>query len=77
MDLSPAYWQYCRRDELTVPPLTLKVIAKAAMMWNMTGLSDRVLHQMPMGMDEIATANAIDANMDAHTGSVRAGPLTE
>ena len=50
-----------------MPPLTLKVIAKAAMMWNMTGLSDRVLHQMPMGMDEIATANAIDANMDAHT----------
>ena len=24
--------------------------AKASMMWNMTGLSDRVMHQMPIGM---------------------------
>ena len=31
-------------------PNSLKVIAKATMMWNMTGLSDRVLQQMPMGM---------------------------
>ena len=37
-------------EQQKITPGVTQEFAKASMMWNMTGLSDRVLQQMPMGM---------------------------